>query len=227
MVITNITSISDIEYQNSKKTTKRLVDKIKNKKDGSSAKLEDSSNQQEKFKSSTAFYDNLLRNLSSKMTPAQLKANDIATSGGASIWLSSLPLKHERFSLAKGEFFDAVLLKIWMGHECVYKTKYNINHALTCKTRGPFKLRHNEIVNVTADMLSIVSKDVKKEPTLNTTPDNNDEFGANISLRSFGQRFPRPFVDVRDFYPFAPSYQNQSLATIIKTKENQKKKNNQ
>ena len=44
MVITNITSISDIEYQNSKKTTKRLVDKVKNKKDGSSAKLEDSSN---------------------------------------------------------------------------------------------------------------------------------------------------------------------------------------
>ena len=70
------------------------MDKINNKKDESSAKLEDSCNQQEKFKASTEFYDNLLRNLSSKMTPAQLKANDIATSGGASIWLSSLPLKH-------------------------------------------------------------------------------------------------------------------------------------
>ena len=207
-----------------------MVDKINNKKDESSAKLEDSCNQQEKFKASTEFYDNLLRNLSSKMTPAQLKANDIATSGGASIWLSSLPLKHERFSLAKGEFFDAVLLRYgWelkcLPHECIYKTKYNINHALTCKTRGLFKLRHNEIVNVTADMLSIVSKDVKKEPALNTTPDNNDELGANISLRSFGQRFPRPVVDVRDFYPFAPSYQNQSLATIMKTMENQKKRN--
>ena len=83
MGITDITSISDIEYQTSKKTTKVLVDKIKNKKDGGSANLENSSSQQEKFKSSSEFYDNLLRNLRSKMTLAQLKANDIATSDGA------------------------------------------------------------------------------------------------------------------------------------------------
>ena len=42
------------------------------------------------------------------MIPAQLKANDIATSDGASISLSSLSLKHERFSLTKPEFFDAI-----------------------------------------------------------------------------------------------------------------------
>ena len=111
MGITNITSTSDIEYQTLKKTTKSLVDKIKNQKDGSSANLENSRNQQEKFKSSTEFYDNLLKNLRSKRTPAQLKPNDIATSDGASIWLSSLPLKDERLFLTKHEFFDAVLLR--------------------------------------------------------------------------------------------------------------------
>ena len=35
------------------------MDKIKNRKDGSSANLQNSSKQQEKFKSSTEFYDNL------------------------------------------------------------------------------------------------------------------------------------------------------------------------
>ena len=45
------------------------------------------------------------------MTPAQLKTNDIAISDATSIWLSSLPLKHERFSLTKRELFDAVLLR--------------------------------------------------------------------------------------------------------------------
>ena len=90
---------------------KNLADKIKNQKDGNSANLENSSNQQEKFKSSNEFYGNLLKNLQSKMTLAQLKANDIATPNGASIWLSSLPLKHESFSLTKHEFFDAVLLR--------------------------------------------------------------------------------------------------------------------
>ena len=87
------------------------MDKIKNQKERRSTNLENSSNQQEKFKSSTKFYDNVLRNLQSKMTPAQLKTNDIAISDAASIWLSSLPLKHERFSLTKRELFDAVLLR--------------------------------------------------------------------------------------------------------------------
>ena len=45
------------------------------------------------------------------MTRAQLKTNDIAISDAASIRLSSLPLKHERFSLTKRELFDAVLLR--------------------------------------------------------------------------------------------------------------------
>ena len=62
------------------------------------------------------------------MTPAQLKANDIATSDGASVGLSSLPLKHERFLLTKCEIFDAVLLRYgWelklLLHECVCKAK--------------------------------------------------------------------------------------------------------
>ena len=74
------------------------MDKIKNQKERSSTNLENSSNQQEKFKSSTKFYDNVLRNLESKMTPAQLKTNDIAISDAA-------------FSLTKRELFDAVLLR--------------------------------------------------------------------------------------------------------------------
>ena len=70
MGITNITSVSDIGYQTSKKTTKNLVNKIKNKKDRSRTKLENRCNQQEKFKFPTEFYGNLLRILQSKMTPA-------------------------------------------------------------------------------------------------------------------------------------------------------------
>ena len=142
---------------NFKKTSKNLV-KIKNQKDGSSANIENNSNQQEKLKSLTEFYENLLRNLQRKMAPAQLKVDDVATSDGASIWLSSLLLKHERFSLTKCEFFDAVLLRYgWelkrLPRERVYKAKWNINHALTCKTGGFVTLRHNEIANVTADMI--------------------------------------------------------------------------
>ena len=214
MGITNITSISDIEYQNSEKTTKNLVHKIKKKEPVLTSA--NSSNQQEKFKSSTEFYDNLLRNIRSKMAPTQLKVNDRATDG-ASIWLSSLPL-------TKRKFFDAVLLRHgWelkhLPHECVCKAKYNIDHALTCKTGGFVTLRHNEIVNVTADMLSMVCKDIRKEPALSTTPDSIDELWSEIIVRSFWQRLQKTIVDVRAFY-----YRNQSLATTMKTMENQNKR---
>ena len=112
-----------------------------------------------------------------KLTPAKLKANYIATSDVASIWLSSLPLKRERFSLTKRKFLDAVLLRYGLElkrspHECVCKGKCNIDHALTCKTGGFATFCHNDIVSVTADMLSMVCKDVRKEPTLSTTLDS-------------------------------------------------------
>ena len=112
---------------------KSLVDKFKNKKEGNSANLENSSNQQEKFKSSTEFYDTLVRNLRSKMTKAQLKANNIATSDDASIWLSSLPLKHE----TKREFFDAVLLS----YGCELK---RLPQKYVCKS----KIKHRSCINI-------------------------------------------------------------------------------
>ena len=114
---------------------KSLVDKIKNQKDGSSTNLENSSNQQKKIKSSTKFYDNLLRNLRSKMTPAQLKANVIATSYGASIRLSYLSLKYERFSLTKREFFDAVLLRYGLELLKVYHTIMSAKQNTTSTMR--------------------------------------------------------------------------------------------
>ena len=73
-------------------------------------------------------------------------------------------------------------------------------------------------------MLSMACKDVRKEPALSTTPGSDDVLRADINVRSFWQRLQRAFVDVRVFYPFAPSYRNQSLATTMKTMENQKKR---
>ena len=65
-----------------------------------------------------------------------------------------------------------------------------MNHTLKCKTGGFVTLRHNEIVNVAAYMLSMVGKDVMKEP-ISTTPDSKDELQAGISVQSFWQRLQR------------------------------------
>lgn len=50
-------------------------------------------------------------------------------------------------------------------------------------------------------MLSIVRKDVKRELTLSTTPDGNNELRANISVRSFWLRLQRAFLSKRVIYP--------------------------
>ena len=102
------------------------------------------------------------------------------------------------------------------------QSKININHVLTYKTGGFVIFRHNKTVNITAAMLSMICKDVRKEPILSTTLDSNDELRADLSMHSFWQRLQKAYVDVRVFYPFAPSYWDQSLATVMKTLENQK-----
>ena len=67
------------------------------------------------------------------------------------------------------------------------KIQHHIGHALTCKTGRFVTLHHNKIVNATADMLLMLCKDVRKELTLSTTPDSNDELRADISVHSFGK----------------------------------------
>ena len=54
----------------------------------------------------TKFCNNLLTEICEKMTFAQLKANDIATSGKSSMCLSSLSLKTEGHSRKRRELFD-------------------------------------------------------------------------------------------------------------------------
>ncbi len=44
-----------------------------------------------------------------------------------------------------------------------------------------------------------------------------------ISARGFWQRMQRAFVDVRVFYPFAPSYRCKTLALTFRSMELEKK----
>ncbi|XP_066928263.1 uncharacterized protein [Clytia hemisphaerica] len=160
------------------------------------------------------------------MSRADLKANDIGQTD-ASIWLSALPLKSEGFNLSKREFVDAIFIRYgWppnrLPTECICGAAFHVDHALCCKVGGLITLRHNEIRDVTAELLSTVCKDVRKEPPIDETADN--DMRADVSARGFWQRMQRAFVDVRVFYPFAPSYRNQSLQASFRAMEKEKKR---
>ena len=94
-------------------------------------------------------------------------------------------------------------------------------------------IRHNEIRDITAEILKEVCTDVAVEPLL--TPLTGEHFryrtantadGARVDVLARGvwTRGSRAFFDVRVFNPLAPSYRNQTLAAAHKTNENAKKR---
>ena len=126
------------------------------------------------------------------MTSSQCKANEIACSDGASIWLSLLPLKSESFNLSEREFYGGLYLRYgWklknLPSECVCKAKFSAHRTLSCRIGCFVTLCHNELRDLTADLLSNLCEDVCKEPCLQQS-ENGVELRVDVSARGFWQR---------------------------------------
>ena len=95
-------------------------------------------------------------------------------------------------------------------------------------------MRHNELRDMTADLLSEVCKDVRVEPQLQELTGENltsgrsvnrsNEARLDISARGVWCRNQRAFFDVRVFNPNAPRYVNQALHKTYLTHEKEKKR---
>ena len=114
------------------------------------------------------------------LLPTELqRARELACLRGASSWLTALPLDEHGFSLHKGDFRDAVCLRYgWLlSHlptECICGASFTVDHAFTCPHGGYPTLRHNEIRDITAQLMSEVCPNVATEPTLQ--PVTNERF---------------------------------------------------
>jgi hypothetical protein len=104
--------------------------------------------------------------------PAPLRrAVDLATEKGSSTWLTALPLMEHGFALHKGAFHDALALRYgWspseMPSKCACGNNFSVEHALSCAKGGFPSIRHNEIRDLTATLLTEVCHDVSVEPGL-------------------------------------------------------------
>ena len=80
---------------------------------------------------------------------------------GSLAWLTTLPVVGHEFTLHKGAFRDALCLRYgWhpeqLPSHCVCDPKFTIEHALNC-SQGDFpSIRHNEIRDITAELLTEV-----------------------------------------------------------------------
>jgi len=156
------------------------------------------------------------------------KLIDISCEKGASLWLTTLPIKDEEFQMDKQSFWD--LINIRYGHqltrlpnECVCGSKFDLDHSLSCKKGGFVTLRHNSIRDLTAKMLSEVCKDVRVEPHLNpmtgetmgeVTANTSDEARLDISARGFWVSGQKAFFDIRLYVQYVQKF--KSLKSLRK-----------
>eukprot|EP00111_Clytia_hemisphaerica_P014707 TCONS_00043349-protein len=134
------------------------------------------------------------------MKTTQQHLHETNSTKGASIWLSTLPLKEEGFQLDKGVFWD--LIKIRYGKPlsrlpeiCSCSARFDLQHALSCKKEGFVTLRHNILRNITAGLLAEqICKDVRINPPLQTI---TGEEMTKVSIKSDEARFDE---SARDFW---------------------------
>ena len=119
-------------------------------------------------------------------------------------------------------------------HRIVCGHQFTVEHALSCPRGGFPSIRHNEIRNITADLLSEVCHNVGTELGLQPITDEqmtyrtaNREDGARLDVvaQSFwGRDRQCAYFDIRVFDPFTQSYLNTSLAQCYRRNEQEKKR---
>ena len=163
----------------------------------------------------------------------------LSSEKGASSWLSALPVEEHGFALHKGAFRDALCLRYgWLPSglptQCVCGQGFSVDHSMNCPTGGYPTLRHNELRDFTAAILSEVCTDVCVEPPLQslsgetlTYATANREDGARLDVSAvgfWGGHHQRAFFDVKVFNPTASSYRATPVASLYRRFEKEKRR---
>ena len=169
--------------------------------------------------SKSSNYSDRSSSLRTHLDPSSQRALDLVSAKGASNWLTTRPLQEHGFALHKSAFHDAVALRYgwspqWTPAHCACGTSISVEHALSCPKGGLPSIRHKEIRDLTATLLTEVCSQVAVEPELQPVSQQDYPASANIqdgarldiAMDGFwGGRSERCFVDVRVFNPLAAS----------------------
>ena len=158
---------------------------------------------------------------------------------GASSWLTTLPISEHGFALHKGGFRDALALRYgWdppnTPSHCICGKSFTVEHALSCPFGGFPTLRHNEIRNLTANLLSEVCHNVTIELTLQPVTRETFKLASaitDIGARSdiaadgfWGGHFEKTFFDIRVLNPLAPSNTTPTPSACYRRHEKEKQR---
>ena len=176
--------------------------------------------------------------LKETLSSSLVRAMNLASEKGASNWLTTLPIDEHGFALHKGAFHDAMALRYdWnpsrTPSNCDCGKKFSVEHAFTCPRGGFPILRHNEIRDLTANLLTEVCHDVCVEPDLQpltgevlSGSSSIGQDGARLDIAAsgcWGGRHEKTYFDVRVFNPHAPSNRCADLSSCYRKHERLKK----
>ena len=152
-------------------------------------------------------------------------------------WLTNLPIKELGYELTKQECWDAIKIRYnWsvdrIPSQCICGASFGVTHALSCKKGGFIALRHNEVRDITSELLDEVCVDVRKKPILQEVnnedlpreANKNKEARLDISALNFWTTGQRAFFDVRVFNLFAQRHSKMSVEKCFRANENEKKR---
>ena len=155
----------------------------------------------------------------------------LASEKGSFTWLTVLPLSEHGFALHKGAFWHYDMA----GHQTDFLRNASAVplFLLSCAKGGFPSIRHNEIRDLTATLLTEVCNDVCIEPELQPATDEeltrstaNSQAGARLDIAAngvWGGTFERTYFDVRVFNPHAPSNRHANLQSVYRKHEQIKK----
>ena len=182
--------------------------------------------------------DERARTVYDQLTSELKRCVDLSKEKGSSSWLSVLPLEEHGFYLHKGEFRDALCLRFgWKPNNtpqtCNCGAQFTVDHAMICHMGGFPTIRHNEIRDITASLLTEVCNNVATEPPLQplsgenmTARSANTDDGARVDIRArgFWNVSQDAFFDIRVFYPNASSYRSANPSSVYRRHEQAKKR---
>ena len=161
-----------IEFENSRKLTSSLTDLINDQSVIYSANGSEQKESKTTIKTEREnIHKNVLNALQNRLNENQPHLNSVNREKGISSWLRSYPVSDHGFDLEKHQFWDSLRLRYgWvlpnMPYSCYCSAKMDVQHAISCKRGGFVTIRHNDLQDLTANLLSNVGNDVEIESKL-------------------------------------------------------------
>ena len=156
---------------------------------------------------------------------------------GASSWLTTLPIKKYGFLLDKRSFWDSLYIRYNLPLKrlpttCVCGAPFKLEHALSCCKGGFISIRHNDVRDFTAELLSECCKDVSIEPILQELTGEalppstiqTNEARVDVAARGFWTKGQVAYFDVKVFNPTAKVHMAKSLTAAHRANEQTKKR---